>query len=80
MLRMDVATLANMRTRGEGVPWFKLPSGAVRYRMSEALAWINTGTRGLTWPRIANALEDYPDLTPAQRNKLLAHLITNLKD
>lgn len=80
MLRMDVATLANMRARGEGLPWFKLPSGAVRYRMSEVLAWINTGARGLTWQRLANALEAYPDMALAQRNELLAHLRNALKD
>lgn len=80
MLRMDIATLANMRARGEGPPWIKLESGAVRYSMHAILEWINAGSRGLTWQRVANALEAFDGMTPAERNKLLAHLRSALKD
>lgn len=80
LLRMDVASLANMRARGDGLPWVKLPSGGVRYRLSEVLAWVNGGGAGLTWARLANALEAYDGLAPAERTKLLEHLRTALKD
>lgn len=79
MLRMEPTTLANLRARGDGPPWHKLPSGAVRYSLANVLVWINAGGRGLTWPRLEAALADY-DMPAAQRDKLLKHLRIALKD
>lgn len=73
-LRCDVNTLANMRSRGEGIPYAKPTGSRVLYLMSDVLAAETHQRRGFAWHRLAAALDAFDDLKPAQRSKLLAHL------
>jgi predicted DNA-binding transcriptional regulator AlpA len=74
-LRYGVQSLHNMRRARTGPAWVKLPGGAIRYRHSEILAYELYGHGGgLTLDRVAVALATCPDLKPAQREKIEAHL------
>lgn len=42
VLHVSPKTLANQRSRGEGPRYVKFPNGAVRYRMSDLLAEIES--------------------------------------
>jgi excisionase family DNA binding protein len=47
LLRLTRNTLEKWRVRGEGPPFVKL-GGAVRYRRSDVLAWIEENTKAAT--------------------------------
>ena len=44
ILRLAPGTLANARSRGEGVPYLKLGT-AVRYRRHDVTAWVESQQR-----------------------------------
>jgi hypothetical protein len=71
--RVDVNTLANLRARGEGLPWVKL-GGGVRYKVADVLAAEASGARGFSWARLTAALEAFDGLSSEQREALLKHL------
>ena len=73
-LRCDTQTLANLRARGEGIPYTKPTKGRVLYTVADVLAVERRNRRGFTWARLADALDTFADLKPAQRVKLLQHL------
>jgi excisionase family DNA binding protein len=77
-LRCDVSTLANLRARGEGIPYVKPFGGRVLYKMADVLAVETRGFRGFSWARLAAALDKFEDLKPGQCAKLLAHLKTEM--
>lgn len=70
-LRQSTQTLANLRARGEGLPYVKLASGAVRYKMSDVLTMERDGLTGFSWAELAKALERFGGLDV---EKLMAHL------
>jgi hypothetical protein len=72
--RTTVESLANLRSRGEGLPFVKLPSGAVRYVARVVLAAEAAGLYGLTWHRIERAVSSAPGLDDRQRVRLVEHL------
>ena len=72
--RTSVESLANLRSRGEGIPFIKLPSGAVRYSVRAVLAAEASGLYGLTWGRIERACASVPGLDGAQRARVIEHL------
>lgn len=77
-LRVDENTLANLRGRGDGLPWTKV-TGKVLYKMSDVLRIANGEARGFRSARLATAVETFPGLTPKQRQELLKHITEHLK-
>lgn len=74
-LRYSDEALSLMRRRGKGPAWLKLPSGGVRYRMSEVLAWELEHERGpLTLDRIALAVLSCASVPIEHRAALNEHL------
>lgn len=75
-LRYHPHHLHNMRSSKAGPAWLKLgENGAVRYRLSELLAWEIAGHRGaLTLERVSLALATVPGMTVEMRQKIDAHL------
>lgn len=73
-LRCDVGTLANLRARGEGIPYRKPWGGRVVYMMADVLAAESQAGRGFTWGRLRAALDSFSGLPPAQKDKLFKHL------
>jgi hypothetical protein len=76
--RLDEATLANQRSRGEGLPFTKA-SGRVLYKMSDVLAVEVGGMQGWTFANLREALE-VVRLTDAQRAAVLDAVITQMKN
>lgn len=74
----DTATLANARSRGEGVPWLKV-TGGVRYRLADIINHEQAKSRGFTWAKLAGALDTWPGLSRLQKQELLAHLKAKLE-
>jgi hypothetical protein len=72
-LRLTVETLANARSRGEGLPWVKI-HGRVRYRLADLLEAEAAGSMGFSWARLETALGRYDGLSDTARTKLLKHL------
>ncbi len=72
--QLDTGTLSNLRARGEGVPFVKLPSGSVRYKVADVLTAETASARGFSWARLSAALESAPGMTPEHSVKLLKHL------
>lgn len=73
--RYTKQAMHNMRRLRTGPAWLKLPGGAVRYRHSDILAYELYGHGGgLTLDRVSMALATCPDLKPAQRERIEAHL------
>jgi hypothetical protein len=72
--RLSEQSLANLRTKGEGIPYTKLPSGSIRYRLSDVLDAERDGTHGFTWAALAKALKSFRGLAANQRQQLLHHL------
>ena len=72
--QQEVGTLANARARGEGLPWVKTATGAVRYKLSDVLESETAGNRGFSWQRLSKALDGYKGLTAGESAKLLAYL------
>lgn len=64
-----------MRRVKRGLPFVKLPGGAVRYPLSELLAWqLHSRCETITLERIAIVLATMPGLKPEARAAILAHL------
>jgi hypothetical protein len=73
--RYHPQSVHNMRRLGTGPAFVKLPGGAIRYRVSEVLAYELYGHGGgLTMDRVAVALATCPGLAPAARDKIESHL------
>ena len=69
--------LSNLRRLHRGPPWVKLPTGAIRYRLSEIFAAEVAGTRGsLTTERVALAMAACTSVPAAHRAAMIAHLET----
>jgi hypothetical protein len=77
--RTDTMTLANQRSRGEGLPFFKKPSGTILYKLADVLEAENRGMRGFSWARLSNALEALLELPSAKHEKLMRDLREALK-
>jgi hypothetical protein len=77
--RLSVQSLANLRSKGEGVPYVKLPSGSIRYKLSDVLEAEGDGQYGFSWEGLKDALKSYEGLTANQRNELMMHLKRNMK-
>jgi hypothetical protein len=77
--RLEIPTLANMRSKGEGPPFLKLPSGSIRYRLADILASEAAGTTGFTWAMLREAVSHYPRLSAPDARELLTHLRRNMK-
>lgn len=77
--RLDVTTLGNLRWQGEGPPYVKLPSGSIRYRLTDILAIEADCQHGFRWQKLRAALDKFPSLTPAQKKELAAHLRKTMK-
>ena len=74
-LRYSEEALSLMRRKNEGPAWLKLPSGAVRYRMSEVLAWELEAQRGpLTLDRVATAILSCAEVPIEYRAAIADHL------
>lgn len=71
--RLTPETLANARSRGEGLPWSKV-HGRVLYRVEDVLRAEDAGNGGFSWARLEAALARYDGLSGPARDKLLAHL------
>lgn len=65
--RLDEGTLANLRSKGLGLPWVKLPSGPVRYRGSDVLDAEINGARGITAAQVRQIIMQYADLPERAR-------------
>jgi hypothetical protein len=72
--QQEPGTLHNARCRGEGAPWVKTSTGAVRYRLADILAAEAAGTRGFSWRKLKEALDEYRGLTAGETERLLKHL------
>lgn len=58
--RCDVNTLANLRARGEGLPFIKRGmNGGVLYKVADVLAFEARGTRGFSWSRLETAIDTF---------------------
>ena len=80
--RMSVQHMHNMRRLKAGPPYVKLGGvGAIRYRLSEILAWEIAGQGGMiTHERIALALGACPGLSPAEATRIAEHLRVTLSE
>jgi hypothetical protein len=72
--RMQTSTLDNLRYRGEGIPYTKLPSGTVLYKLRDVLEAERQGSKGFSWRALNDALALMSDLEPADREAIVAHL------
>lgn len=75
-MRTDINTLANMRARGEGIPYSK-PSGRVLYKAADVLAAVHASGRGYSRARMETALATFPalhKLTRQEREDLFRHI------
>jgi hypothetical protein len=73
-LRQSTQTLANLRARGEGLPFVKLSNGAIRYKMADVIRMERDGLCGFSWAVLAKAIGRFGEISPAVRDRLIAHL------
>lgn len=74
-LRYSEEALSLMRRKNKGPTWLKLPSGGVRYRMSDVLAWEIAAEAGpLTINRVVLAIMSCADVPIEHRAKLADHI------
>lgn len=71
---IEVATLANQRHRGIGLPYLKTPSGKVLYRLADVEEAERAGLYGWARDTVLSAIEAAPGLSSAQRREIAAHL------
>jgi hypothetical protein len=76
--RVDTGALANLRSRGDGLPFTK-PSGRVLYALSHVLAVEMQEQKGFSWARLETALKECLKLKPGDHAKLMAELRLKLK-
>lgn len=73
--RFTTQTLSNMRGAGRGAPFVRLPSGSIRYRVSELLEWELRGHEGpLSLERVELAALATPGLPLETRQRVVEHL------
>jgi hypothetical protein len=77
--RTEEMTLANHRSRGEGLPFLKKPGGGILYKLSDVLEAERSGMRGFSWARLSNALEALLELPAGKHEKLMKDLKVALK-
>jgi hypothetical protein len=79
-LRYSTERLAHLRKDGLGPPFIKLPTGGVRYSMSEVTAWQLAGESGqLTLERVAVAVAACVSIPAEHRAALIQHLEASFK-
>lgn len=79
-LRYSTERLAHLRKDGAGPPFIKLPTGGVRYSMSEVMSWQLAGETGpLTLDRVALAVAACVSVPPEHRAALIQHLERTFK-
>lgn len=79
--RISEQRLRNMYTDGEGPTVTKLPSGSIRYRLSDVLAAeAMPGGRGFRWSLLRRAMKSFPRLSASLRKALLHHLRMAMKE
>lgn len=73
--RMSPDYIANLRRAGRGIPYIKLGTGRVLYRLSEVLAEELRSTQGpITLERIELALTALRTMPADTRAQVMAHL------
>lgn len=78
--RCDTNTLANLRARGEGLPFIKRGlNGGVLYKVADVLSFEARGVRGFSWSRLESAIDKFPGLAGAARQDLIDHLKAAMK-
>ncbi|MDH4981470.1 hypothetical protein [Hyphomicrobium sp. D-2] len=65
--RLKEQTLANQRAAGEGIPYTKLPSGSIRYKLADILEAEREGHKGFTWFALEKTIRRFPGLGPNTR-------------
>lgn len=70
--RKTVETLANERSRGDGLAWTKI-GGKVLYPAAVVIEAENNGLTGFSWSRFEDAVRSCPDVTPGMANSIIAH-------
>lgn len=79
--RLSIGRLANMRVAGRGPGFVKLGDGAVRYPLSEIIAYELAGRSGhITLERVWQALSTMPGLRDDTRDAILEYLTRALSD
>lgn len=76
--RQSADYVSNLRNRGDGPPWIKLPHGAVRYRTSDILAYDMLGQRGASPDVVRLVMASVPDVPESIRERITAALIAAL--
>ena len=77
--RVETTTLANIRSRGEGIPFTKTPSGVIRYKLSDVLSAERDGQHGFSWSRLEDALATKKGLSLADCKDIVGHLKKNMR-
>lgn len=73
--RMSPEYIANLRRRpGDGPTHVKLPSGAVRYRLSDVVLFELVGQRGLSPETAYLAIRSVPDVSDPIKDRMCAAL------
>lgn len=73
--RYSEQTLRNARAQNIGLPYMALPTGGIRYRVSEIVAAELAGTRGpLSVNRVALELASMPEVPEAVAKAIMARL------
>ena len=77
----DTATLANLRSRGDGLPFVKRGHGGhTLYRVADVLAAEASGTRGFSWARLEAAVDSFDGFrAPKDRALFLEHVRSALR-
>jgi hypothetical protein len=75
-LRYSPEQMSNLRRRSaKGPPWFKLPSGAVRYDAAEVMAWqIGSASGPLTMARVTLAISACAAVPLEHRAAIIEHV------
>lgn len=72
--RIDVQSLSNLRSRGDGLPWTKT-TGRVLYKVADVLACEARGTRGFSWAKLAKAVDTFSGFrSNRDRDEFLDHV------
>lgn len=71
--RLSEQSLANLRAKGEGLPFTKLPSGSIRYKIVDVLNAEGEGAHGFSWQALGDALKSFPGLSANMRADLITH-------
>lgn len=76
--RCDKHTLSNARHTGRGLPFIKLPTGAVRYALSDVLQAELDGRKGYTRENVERALDAAEWLDAKTRDRLKSWLASRV--